>query len=271
MRTSARRPRGPQARPRDSVGGLLRVLLPTVGIGLLFLIVAFRAFSGPGQPGPEATAATDVLATAAPTDTPGPTPTPVPRAAQGDLGKPLIAIVAGHSGINPSSGLPDPGSLCPDGLAEVQITTAVAARVAQGMQAHGYPTVVLEEFDQRTAGLRATAFLSIHVDSCEVINDEATGFKVSGPVPPRDPTTDHQRLTDCITQRYATATGLHFHDYSITHDMTRYHSFGEIDARTPAAIIELGFLNLDRKILTERQDLMAQALVDGLLCFLQTP
>jgi N-acetylmuramoyl-L-alanine amidase len=55
---------------------------------------------------------------------------------------------------------------------------------------------------------------------------------------------------------------------SITKDMTSYHAFDEIDPETPAAIIETGFLNLDRQILTQKPDVVAQGIVDGLLCFL---
>ena len=36
---------------------------------------------------------------------------------------------------------------------------------------------------------------------------------------------------------------------------------------TVAAIIETGFLNLDREILTKRTDLIAQGVVEGVLCF----
>lgn len=50
--------------------------------------------------------------------------------------------------------------------------------------------------------------------------------------------------------------------------MTSYHAFAEIDINTPAAIIETGFLNLDRQFLTEHPDLAAQGIVNGILCFL---
>jgi N-acetylmuramoyl-L-alanine amidase len=49
--------------------------------------------------------------------------------------------------------------------------------------------------------------------------------------------------------------------------MREYHSFHEIDPSTVAAIIETGFLNLDREILTKHTDLVAQGIVEGILCF----
>jgi N-acetylmuramoyl-L-alanine amidase len=58
-----------------------------------------------------------------------------------------------------------------------------------------------------------------------------------------------------------------FHAGSITADMREYHAFREIDPNTVAAIIETGFLNLDREILTRRTELVAAGVVEGILCF----
>ena len=41
----------------------------------------------------------------------------------------------------------------------------------------------------------------------------------------------------------------------------------EIDPTTVATIIETGFLNLDREILTKHTDLVAEGVVQGILCF----
>ena len=51
--------------------------------------------------------------------------------------------------------------------------------------------------------------------------------------------------------------------------MTYYHAFDEIHSTTTAVIIETGFLHLDRQILTENADLVAQGIVNGLLCFIR--
>jgi N-acetylmuramoyl-L-alanine amidase len=58
-----------------------------------------------------------------------------------------------------------------------------------------------------------------------------------------------------------------FHAGSITGDMREYHAFREIDPSTVAAIIETGFLNLDREMLTKKTDLVAEGVVQGILCF----
>jgi len=58
---------------------------------------------------------------------------------------------------------------------------------------------------------------------------------------------------------------MNFHAGSITSDMREYHSFREIDPSTVAAIIETGFLNLDREILTKRTDLIAEGVDPSIL------
>ncbi len=182
-----------------------------------------------------------------------PTATPSPR--------PRIGIVAGHWGN-------DPGAVCPDGLTEEKVNLEIANRVKDILTTEGYDVDLLQEFDARLFEYQAMALISIHNDSCDYINDQATGFKVSAAastVYPEKAT----RLTACMTQRYQTVTNLPFHYNTITDDMTSYHAFREIHSDTTAAIIETGFLNLDRQILTEQPDLIAKGVADGILCFVR--
>ncbi len=50
--------------------------------------------------------------------------------------------------------------------------------------------------------------------------------------------------------------------------MTEYHAFSEIDPNTITAIIETGFLNLDREILTHETSRVAEGVTKGILCFI---
>jgi N-acetylmuramoyl-L-alanine amidase len=144
----------------------------------------------------------------------------------------------------------------------------VATRVEQKLVEQGYEVDLLKEFDDRLKGYRALALVTIHSDPCDYINDEATGFKVAAtlanPYPERS-----SRLTSCLRDRYAKDTGLKFHANTVTEDMTSYHAFDEIDSETNAAIIEIGFLNLDRQILTKKQNRVAQGITDGILCYVR--
>jgi N-acetylmuramoyl-L-alanine amidase len=188
-------------------------------------------------------------------------PEGAPLAAQPQL---RIGIVAGHSGN-------DSGAVCYDGNGNVTLTEAdvnlkIAAIVQQQLTQKGFQVDLLREFDTRLNGYRALAIVSIHNDSCEYINDEATGFKVAAALNTND-VNRANRLTACIVDRYERDTKMTFHSGSITADMREYHAFREIDPSTVAAIIETGFLNLDREILTKHTDLVAAGVVDGILCF----
>ena len=175
-----------------------------------------------------------------------------------------IGIVAGHSGN-------DSGAVCRDGNGEVTLTEAdinleIAALVQQQLTQRGYQVDLLREFDTRLNGYRALAIISIHNDSCEYVNDEATGFKVAAALNTND-LNRANRLTACLVDRYQAITNMTFHAGSITGDMREYHAFREIDPSTVAAIIETGFLNLDREMLTKQTDRVAAGVAEGILCF----
>jgi N-acetylmuramoyl-L-alanine amidase len=170
-----------------------------------------------------------------------------------------IGIVAGHSGN-------DSGAACDDGLTELSVNEDIALRVKTLLERQGYIVDLLEEYDPRLDGYKAMALVSLHTDSCQFIDDNATGFKVAASESGSS-TDGSQRLAACLINRYAARTGLKNHPGSITWDMTGYHSFKEVDPDTPAAIIEMGFLYLDRNFLTQHADLAAQGLADGIICF----
>jgi N-acetylmuramoyl-L-alanine amidase len=192
-------------------------------------------------------------------------PTPIPT----PVWLRRIGIVSGHWGPHPETGRSDPGAVCPDGLNERDVNRSVAQRVVQLLSGRGYQVDLLDEWDPRLKDYEAAAILSIHADSCHEFDlPGATGFKVAPPSSRVTARADDLRLVDCLVQNYGEITGLPQHP-SITRDMTEYHSFGEISSVTPGAIIEIGFLYEDREILTEQPDLLAQGIVDGLLCFLE--
>jgi len=174
--------------------------------------------------------------------------------------RPLIGIVSGHWGN-------DSGSVCSDGLTEAEVNLKIATLVQKYLSEQGYDVDLLKEFDPRLKSYKASALISIHADSCNFINDEATGFKVAAAMASKHPERA-ARLTACLRSRYAHYTGLPLHSTSVTNDMTSYHAFGEIDENTPAAIIETGFLNLDRQFLTETPEKAAQGISAGIVCFL---
>jgi N-acetylmuramoyl-L-alanine amidase len=249
---------------RQTTGGIRRLFASTIhsllvvtGVGLV-VATLFTAWTPVGMLSTNiGDRISAVLEPAEPTQSEWPTPTTRPR--------PRIGIVAGHTGDENR----DPGAICPPelgGIHEADLNKAVAGLVRQYLSTEGFDVDLLEEFDPRLNGYQALALVSIHADSCEYINDQATGFKVSSALASTFPE-KASRLTACLRSRYAETTGLTLHK-SVTPDMTSYHAFNEIDQETTAAIIEIGFMNLDRQILTQNQDTIAQGIARGILCFI---
>jgi len=248
-----------QSKPTTSkkITTLFAENLSTIFSVMVVGVIAATIFTAATPPGMLSGGLPEKLAeamTAAATPTPEwPTPTARPR--------PRIGIVVGHWGDNN-----DPGAVCPDGLTELSVNQEVATLVQQNLSAEGFDVDLLKEFDPSLSGYQALALISIHADSCTYVNDQATGFKVAASLDtPRPEKT--ARLTACLRNRYAQSTQLPLH-HSITADMSSYHAFGEINADTPAVILETGFLNLDRQILTQQPELIARGVSDGILCFI---
>lgn len=171
-----------------------------------------------------------------------------------------VGIVVGHRGN-------DSGAVCSNGLTELEINTNVATYLQKMLIDDGYEVELLDEFDARLSNYEAGLLISIHADSCDYINDSATGFKVASALS-ETKEGNSQRLVACIADRYAEVTGLKYHYQSVTTDMTYYHAFSEISQFTTAAIIEVGFMNLDQTILTTEPDLLAKGIREGIKCYM---
>ena len=246
-------PTSPQSvTPRRSTKGTFYYIQLVVGIAFL-LATLFTLWTNPGMLPENLVQNFTVGQVPMVTETPGILPTSTPR------GKPLVGVVAGHKGN-------DSGSICADGLTEQSVNEKVAYLVQKDLVEKGFGVDVLNEFDDKLTGYQADVLISIHSDSCDYINDQATGFKVSSALANPHPERA-ARLIACLKNRYGLVTGLPLHN-SITIDMTSYHAFAEIQEDTTAAIIEIGFLNLDRELLTQKSDLVAQGITDGILCYL---
>jgi N-acetylmuramoyl-L-alanine amidase len=255
--------------PRPTASGSQVVTLAAIGfVGALLLFVITGAAANrtidrevvveSSQAGltPEAaqTAAPDPIASI----------TPTPRLTiQRPIG-PYVGIVAGHWGN-------DSGAVCPNGVTEQQVNLEIAKRVAERLRERGVWVDLLQEFDSRLTDFSGDVLVSIHADSCDPIDADppATGFKVARSQASQIPTIA-DKLVDCLHTEYQKATGLDFHENSITNDMTFYHSFNELDPNTPAAIIETGFLRLDYDMIVKQPDLPAEGITNGILCFLKT-
>lgn len=185
------------------------------------------------------------------TATPHPTLTPGLR--------PKIALIAGHMNN-------DSGATCPDGLTEASVNYSIAFLLQRMLREDGFDVDIMSEYDDRLFQYEGLLLISIHNDTCQFISADMSGFKVAvsyvNPIPENP-----KRLLSCLSDRYGKRTSLRYHPNTITPDMTRYHAFDKINSRTTAAIIETGFLNLDRDILVNQTERVAQGIREGILCY----
>jgi len=173
-----------------------------------------------------------------------------------------IGIVSGHRG--PEN---DPGAVCDDGLTEAEINFDVAQRIVRNLREMNYTVDLLDEFDPRLDNYQAAALVSIHANTCQDFGEVVSGYLVAKAAARPDGGID-SILAECIAQNYERLVPLE-RRFTLTLDMTDYHTFREIHPLTPAAIMELGFMLADRELLTEQPDLLAKAITDGIVCFLQ--
>lgn len=238
----------------NMIGGLLRTfIIVLVAAGLMATIFTWWT---PNEFMSDSARASLSIAVATDAVTQVPTGLPTPNWAQ------RIGIVAGHRGN-------DSGAVCPDGLTEASINLAVAELVVQNLRGTGYTVDLLDEFDPRLTNYQAAALVSIHANTCQNFGETVSGYIIAASAGRISSRNDDTRLVECIAGTYGEATGL-APRMETTVDMTDYHTFREINALTPAAIIELGFMRGDRAILTEEQDTLAQGISDGVLCYFQS-
>jgi N-acetylmuramoyl-L-alanine amidase len=170
---------------------------------------------------------------------------------------PSVGLIAGHW-------QSDSGAVCADGLREDDLNLAIARRVERLLREEGYRVEVLPEYSPRLQGYRADALVSIHSDSCVSLS----GFKAVRGADSGSPQRD-DRLVDALTQSYAVATGLAFHEETVTEDMLSYYAFRRVAPETAAVIIECGFMGGDRSLLTDEQDRVAEGIANGIIAFVE--
>ena len=227
------------------------LLLAFVGMGLVYW------FFSPPDATAEMIASSSSSSLSAPFYKPIPSKPVLQRLAQSP-GPIRIGIIVGHKGS-------DSGAVCDDGLTELEVNQNIGEKVADALLAQGIHADILDEFDPRLSTYGGTAVISIHADSCVYFNDLATGYKVAP-----SSRTESTRLQSCMESAYTQITNLPYHANTITPHMTDYHAFRTLPQGVPAIIIETGFMNLDRAILTTNADIPAAGILSGIECFLDS-
>ena len=173
----------------------------------------------------------------------------------------LIGIQIGHYKHNE-------GYTCPDGIKEVDVDYIVANKVSLLLGASQIATEVMNEYDLNLINFKADALISIHTRSCTDPSAAASGFSIATSISAKE-TEKTNNLAACMAEQYAKNTGLAFSYQVIPDDEVNSHTFLDINPQTPAIQIETGSLAVDRGILMEGSDRVANGITAGILCYLK--
>ncbi len=180
-----------------------------------------------------------------------------------------IGIISGHRGAGQRGN--DPGAICSDEydnvtLREADINFAVAQRVVAMLKSENFSVDLLDELDPRLDNYQATALVSIHANSCQDYGRVVSGYIVAKAEARPDYGND-TLLRECIALNYGALVPLE-RSFLMTTDMTDNHMYRSIHPLTPAVLLELGYMLADREVLVEQQELLAQAIINGIDCYL---
>lgn len=195
-----------------------------------------------------------------------------------EAGSVLPQLAGFRIGVQAGHGRGDPGaSSCDATVYEADINAAVANKVVDLLRSYGAQADLFIGPESGLNGYQADAFVALHADHCP---DPAkpsipSGYKVaryggaagSGLNGSGD---SSDRLAQALWDEYGRATGLpqdrspgHFPDR-----MLGYYALEQIDASTPGAIIEMGWLSGDLEVLVNEQDKLAAGIANGIVRFL---
>jgi N-acetylmuramoyl-L-alanine amidase len=155
-------------------------------------------------------------------------------------------------------------------IGEADINKAVADALIPKLEAEGWEAVLIPA--TVPPGLRADAFISIHVDAGG--GPGWRGWKVS---PPWRPSDAARELAAAMSRSFGAAPVLVEEKGGVTVNMRGYFGFNyrrykhAISPYTPAVLIELGRIgnSEDRQLLTTRPDFWADLMVQGLKLYFE--
>lgn len=188
------------------------------------------------------------------------------------LGPPRVGLQVGHRGASEhadelASLRVSTGGVA-GGMVEVEVNQAVASALAARLEQRG---VVVEVLPATVPPrYRADLFIAIHADSSPDPNRR--GYKSAVFSQQRNRWDDH--LKSALDRAYLRGSGLPDDDANVSGAMLEYYAFNRryrhsVARRTPAAIVELGYLSHpeDRRLLG-RPDVVASLLEEGITQFL---
>lgn len=175
-----------------------------------------------------------------------------------------IGLIAGHWGY-------DTGHSCgPEfqNVKESDVDLLISVMVRDYLNKKGYNVDLLNEFDPKLNDYTALALLDIHTNTCDYVNNSASGFRIA-PASNASYPAENQRLDACIVSKYSEDTNMEYLGDQISSDDRKFYDFSKINSYTTVSVMEIGYLNLDYRTLSERTDDIVRGIGDGLICYIK--
>ena len=173
-----------------------------------------------------------------------------------------IGILVGHWKV-------DSGHVCENNIVEANITEAIANQVSIKLNALGYPVKLLAETDMDLINYRGPALIALYTGSCEDTPENKSGFIVGTTLSTSDLNSSNA-LAVCMGEIYQASTKLDFAYQIIAPDQPAYTFFEMVNPDTPMIYLEMGSLFYDQTVLVENSEKVANGIVNGIQCYLDT-
>jgi len=177
-------------------------------------------------------------------------------------GNSTIGILVGHWNV-------DSGSVCDNGIVEANVTEAIANQVSMKLIALGYPVKLLAETDLDLINFRGPLLVALYTGPCEDTPDNRSGFMIGTTLTPSDLNASNT-LAVCMGEIYQSSTKLDFSYEVISADQSAYRLFELVNKKTPMIYLEMGSLFYDQTILIDNSENVANGIVNGIQCYLDT-
>lgn len=173
-----------------------------------------------------------------------------------------IGILVGHWQV-------DSGNVCENGIAEADVNEAIANQVSIKLNALGYSVKLFSVNDLDLVNYRGPALVALYSGSCEDSPENKSGFSLGTTLSTSDLNSSNA-LAVCMGEIYQSSTKLDFTYQIISTTSPYYPLFEMVNPNTPMIYLEMGSLYYDQAVLIDNSENVANGIVNGILCYLDT-
>ena len=163
----------------------------------------------------------------------------------------------------------DSGNVCENGIVEADVNEAIANQVSIKLNALGYSVKLFSANDLDLVNFRGASLIALYSGSCEDTPENKSGFSIGTTLSTSDLNSSNA-LAVCMGEIYQSSTKLDF-TYQIIPSTSPYYTlFETVNPNTPTIYLEMGSLYYDQAVLIDNSENVANGIVNGILCYLDT-